>query len=144
MRISYFLLALSVVFLAGACRSTTPNDLPPEAWVGHTVAYSKAVSEKHGIVGFVKTKRYTREKGGEPFDLYHVLDLELTERGIVDQRGAGTKYEFLPPEIARVKGKAWEEIPLQAQPLALNVAVILGLDIDEELKLLPATAKDLE
>jgi hypothetical protein len=142
MRIRHFLVLVAVAGLFAACRSSpAPNGMSEKQWVGHLVAYRKAVSESHGTVGYVKTWRFENETGGEPFTLYRVYDLNFKERGVVTPMGTGKKYIDLPTEIARVKGHEREIEELPAQPLTWDVSVIL--DTPHDIKLVPVTPAEL-
>ena len=140
MRIRYFLLAVAILAVA-ACQSNQKSN-PEDPWVGSIVAYSKVVSERHGIVGYVKEFRYAKEGYGEPYTLFHVYDLDFDERGVINELGKGTKYEILARDVAEVRGKVREEIELGAQPLAYNVGVIL--DVTGPVRLIKATEEDLK
>jgi hypothetical protein len=146
MRARYFLLILLVIPVVAGCRSTAEpvDDLGKIAWPGEIVSYRKAVSPAHGIVGYVKEYEYGKTGYGEPFRVFHVYDLDFVERGVLNQSGTGVRYLDLPRQQARVKGVVREEIPLEAQPLELNVAVILGVEEAGPVKLRRATAEDLK
>ena len=139
MRIRYFLLAVAILAVV-ACQSNQRAE-PLDPWGGSLVAYSKVVSERHGIVGYVKELSYAKEGYGEPYHLFHVYDLDFDERGVINELGRGTKYVELARDIAEVRGKPREEIALGAQPLAYNVGVIL--DVTGPVRLIKATEEDL-
>jgi len=140
MRIRGLLLVLALV--CAACASSSREaDTSTEGWAGEIIAYKKAVSAEHGIVGYVKVFEYQKLGHGPNFLLFHVYDLNFVERGIVGERGTATKYVFLPEEVARVKGTTIERVALPAQPLAWNVAKILETPTD--LTIVEAKAEDL-
>ena len=141
MRIRHFPALLAVLALVAACQSS-PKGKQSDEWVGHLVAYRKAVSASHGTVGYVKTWEYRNEGAGDPFVLYHVYDLNFRERGVVTPMGTGTKYVYLPPAVAQAKGKVREDEALSAQPLLWNVSLIL--DVPHDLKLVPVTPAELK
>ncbi len=142
MRNRYFLLLLCALVALVGCRTQAPRT----EFAGHLgtlVSYNKVVSERHGTVGYVKVFEYTAEGKGDSFSLYHVYDLNFRERGILTPMGTGTKFVDLPTEIALAKGKKREEIALVAQPITLNVADCLDLDLNMKLKIVPARPEDV-
>jgi len=141
MRNRDFLLILLVLALAGSCVSEPMSPLEEKAWVGELVAYKKAVSQSHGIVGYVKVYDYRQKGYDEPYRMFHVFDLNFEERGILTPMGTGHKIVTLPVDVARVKGKTREQIPLDAQPLPMNVARCL--DVEPDLTLVPAREEDV-
>ena len=141
MLIRDFLLILLALGLVTSCATErVRSPVVDEAWVGELVAYKKAVSRSHGIVGYVKVFDYRQTGYDQPYRVFHVYDLEFEERGILTPMGTGHKIVKLPREVARVKGTTREEIPLAAQPLALNVARCL--DIAPDLALVDARPED--
>jgi hypothetical protein len=143
MPIRNFLVCASILALAAGCvhhYERMPADMT--GWVGEITSYNKVVSKSAGTVGYLKVFRYTKKGYGEPFELYHVYDLDFRERGIVEPRGTATKYIFLPPAVAEVKETPVEKQALGAQPLPWNVALIL--ESPKDLKIVPATAADLK
>lgn len=141
MRYRHFLTFLAIVGLLAAC--TTPRDEAiREGWKGHIVAYQKVVSDRHGVVGYVKVYEYRDEPYPDSFRLYHVFDLDFRERGVLNEGGTGKKYVYLPLEEGRSKGVPVEERELQAQPFLYNVGQVL--EVGGELKVLPATEADLK
>ena len=140
MRIRGLLLAVTLV--CAACASSTREaDTSTEGWAGEIVAYKKAVSATHGVVGYVKVFEYQKPDHGPSFKLYHVYDLNFRERGIITERGTATKFVYLPDEVARVRGKTIEREELGAQPLEWNTAQILETPTD--LTIVEAKAEDL-
>jgi hypothetical protein len=141
MRIRGLLLAVTLV--CAACASSAKEaDTSTEGWASEIVAYKKAVSETHGIVGYVKVFEYQKPGHGPNFKLYHVYDLDFKERGIVTERGTATKFVYLPAEVARVRGMTLERVELPAQPLEWNTAQILETPTD--LTIVEARAEDLK
>jgi len=140
----YFVLpGLFVLFAACASEPVAPSGpvAPGKGWIGRLVAYQKVVHEAHGIVGYVKVYEYRQAAYADSFRLNHIVDLDFRERGVLNETGTGTKYVYLPADVARVKGLVFEEEPLDAQPFAYNVARILG--VSEAVKILPASAEDV-
>jgi hypothetical protein len=136
-------LLLVVVLVCAACASSAREaDTSTEGWAGEIVAYKKAVSETHGIVGYVQVFEYQKPGHGPNFRLYHVYDLNFKERGIITERGTATKFVYLPTEVARVQGKSIDRVELPAQPLEWNVAKILETPTD--LKIVEAKVEDLK
>jgi hypothetical protein len=144
MPIRTFLIPLAILVLFSGCVTNEETTIKggDDPWVGELVAYKKVVSERHGIVGYMKVFEYRQEEHGEPYQIYRVLDLGFVERGILYPRGTGVKFLVVAPEIAAVTGVTREEIQLGAQPLELNLAKIL--DVDPPLKTMKATEADLK
>ncbi len=136
-----FLLCLVLLAIFTGCK-TSQDDGETDAWIGQLVAYKKVVSERHGIVGYIKVFEFKKEEFGEAYQLYRILDLNFVERGILYPRGQGLKFVDVAPEVARVTGATREEIELGPQPLELNLAKILEVDLP--LKVYKASAADLE
>ncbi len=144
MPIRIFLLGLAILAIFSGCKTTEENTYAEGAdpWVGNLVAYKKVVSERHGIVGYIKVFEFKTEEFGETYHLYKVLDLDFEERGLLYPRGEGMKFVNVAPEVARVTGMTREEIELGPQPLELNLSKIL--EVDMPLKVLEAGPADLE
>ena len=142
MRIRDFLLCLTLAGIVAGCATQPVAPTPGKGWAGQLVSYKKVVSAAHGIVGYVKTFEYRQESYPDTFRLHHVIDLDFRECGALNDSGTGTRYVYLPPDIARVKGVVMEEEPLTPQPFAENVAKLLG--VPGPLQILPATAEDLK
>ena len=142
MRTRDFLLIVLVLALVSSCAAQPVSPVEEKAWVGELVAYKKAVSRSHGIVGYVKVFDYRQKGYDEPYRMFHVFDLNFQERGILTPMGTGHKIVVLPTDVARVKGTTREEIPLDAQPLPMNVARCL--DVEPDLQLLPANPADVK
>jgi len=141
MRTLGLLLALTLVCTACAS-SSKESDTSTEGWTEEIVAYKKAISATHGVVGYVKVFEYSREGHGPNYLLFHVFDLNFKRRGIVTEMGTATKFVYLPDEVARVKGRTIERVELAAQPLEWNVAKIL--DTPTDLTIVEAKAEDLK
>ena len=146
MRARHFLPFLLAVLVVAGCTATPvdrdePGDL---VWPGQIISYRKAVSERHGIVGYVLEYEYAKDTWGESFRAFHVYDLDFEERGILNQTGTGVKIVTLPRETARVKGVVKEQVPLEAHPLEFNVAVILEVEDAGRVRLVKATQADLK
>jgi len=143
MPIRSLLVCAAILALASGCvthREELPADMT--GWVGEITSYNKVVSKSAGMVGYLKVFRYTKEGYGEPFELYHVYDLDFRERGFIEPTGRATRYVFLPPAVAGVKDTPVEKETLGAQPLTWNVALIL--ECPKDLRITPATAADLK
>lgn len=131
---------LALAALIAAC-STGPAPAPAEqGWVGNLDEYRKVVYGGETI-GFVKVFNYAQAGYRDSFRLYHVVDRSFREVGTINEGGTGTRYIWLPPDIARVKGTPMEESPLPARPFADNVATVLG--VPGPVEVLPATKADL-
>ncbi len=140
----FLLVTLSLVAVACASGPAQPEGpaSPTKGWIGTIVAYQKVSHESHGIVGYVKVYEYRQPGYVDSFRLHHVYDLDFRERGRLNDRGTGTKFDYLPSDVARVKGVPFEEEPLEAQPFAYNVGRCLG--VEGNLKFAPATPADLK
>jgi hypothetical protein len=142
MRIRTILPALCLLALLSGCTSGAKRT-EFAGYVGMPVSYNKVVHPMHGTVGYVEVKEYTAEGKGDAFRLYHVLDLNYRERGILTPTGTGTRFVDLPSEIALVKGRPRDEVPLEAQTVPWNVAVCLDFDPrTTQLALTPARPED--
>ena len=144
MPIRIFLLCLALLTIFSGCETSREDTTGggTDAWIGQLVAYKKVVSERHGIVGYIKVFEFKKEEFSEAYHLYRVLDLDFVERGILYPRGKGMKFNIVAPEVAAVTGVTREEIELGPQPLELNLAKIL--EVDPPLKVEKASAADLE
>jgi hypothetical protein len=144
MPIRIFLLCLALLTLCSGCETSKEEKYAEgaEPMVGNLVAYKKVVSERHGIVGYIKVFEYKSGEFGTPYQLYSVLDLDFVERGLLYPRGEGVKFEPVAPAVTEVTGVHREETPLGPQPLTLNVSKILEVELP--LKVTEATPADLE
>jgi hypothetical protein len=133
-----FLIALTA--LIAACSSTPASTPSDRGWVGKLEAYQKVVYGGE-IIGFVKVFTYSQKGYQDSFRLHHVVDRTFREVGTINDGGTGTRYIWLPPDIARVKGTPMEEAPLPARPFADNVATLLG--VPGPVEVFPATKTDL-
>jgi hypothetical protein len=140
-----FLLSLALLTLITGCETSTEESQfgsGADPLIGNLVAYKKVVSERHGIVGYIKVFEFKTEEFGEAYHLYRVLDIDFVERGLLYPRGEGLKFNDVAPEIAAVTGVTREEIELGPQPLDLNLSKILEVGLP--LKVLPAGPDDLK
>ena len=140
-----FLLGLALLTLFSGCETSTEESSfgsGADPLIGNLVAYKKVVSERHGIVGYIKVFEFKTEEFGETYHLYRVLDLDFVERGLLYPRGEGMKFVVVAPEVAAVTGITLEEIELGPQPLDLNLSKILEVGLP--LKVVEAGPADLE
>jgi len=144
MPIRIFLLGLAILAIFSGCKTSEESTYAEGAdpWIGSLVAYKKVVSERHGIVGYIKVFEFKTEEFGETYHLYKVLDLDFVERGLLYPRGEGMKFVNVAPEVAAVTGITREEIELGPQPLTLNLSKILEVSLP--LKVIEAGPADLE
>ena len=66
----------------------------------------------------------------------------LENKGHLRHEMEGTKFVYLPSEVARVRGMTIERVELPAQPMEWNVAQILETPTD--LTIVEAKASDLQ
>jgi hypothetical protein len=136
-------LLLVLTLVCTACASSSKEEAAPsDGTPGEIVAYLKAVSETHGVVGYVKVWEYSSPETGPSFRQYHVHDLNFKKRGFVTEKGTATKFVYLPDEVARVKGETIEMVQLPAQPMEWNVAKIL--DVPTDIKIVKAQPEDVK